>query len=70
VENVKSIIDMDKKITNNIKTKQSELNNKRQKLEVENKKLIALNNENDSKLKKLQSDKAEQTKLIAEAKNR
>jgi cell wall-associated NlpC family hydrolase len=68
VENVKSIIDMDKKITNDIKSKQIELNSKKEKLTAENKRLTALNDENSSKLKKLQSDKAEQTKLIAEAK--
>ncbi|MDF2884542.1 MAG: hydrolase [Clostridiaceae bacterium] len=68
VENVKSIVDMDKKITNEIKSKQIELNNKKEKLTAENKRLTALNNENTNKLKKLQSDKAEQAKLIQEAK--
>lgn len=68
VENVKSIMDMDKKITNDIKSKQTELNSKKEKLTAENKRLTVLNDENFSKLKKLQSDKAEQTKLIAEAK--
>lgn len=68
VETLKSIIELDKKITTNIRVKQVDLSNKREELNNKNVKLLALNHENNKKLDKLNADKGEQSKLIDEAK--
>jgi cell wall-associated NlpC family hydrolase len=67
IEAVKSIIELDKKITANIKIKQEELNSKKAKLSEQNNQLIAINNENSKKMDKLKSSKDEQSELIKEA---
>lgn len=68
IETLKSIFELDNKITTNIRVKQEDLSNKRKELDSQNQKLLALNEENNKKLDKLNSDKNEQSKLIAEAK--
>ncbi|MBU5484279.1 C40 family peptidase [Clostridium sp. MSJ-11] len=66
VENIKSIIELDKKIMENIKLKEVQLNNKKEELNKQNDKLLALNNENSKKLDKLKISKNEQDELIKE----
>jgi cell wall-associated NlpC family hydrolase len=68
IETVKSIIQLDQKITTNLKLKQQELNSKKQALNEQNIKLLALNDENAKKLDNLKASKDEQNKLIKEAK--
>ena len=68
VENIKSIIELDKKIIASINSKKEQLNNKKEELKDQNDKLLALNNENNKKLDKLKINKIEQDKLIEEAK--
>lgn len=67
IEALKSIIELDKKITSNIKTKQEELNKKKEKLSEQNNQLITINNENSKKMDKLKASKDEQSELIKEA---
>jgi peptidoglycan DL-endopeptidase CwlO len=67
VEGLRSIIELDKKITANIRLKQDELNDKKVKLSEQNTKLLALNEENNKKLDKLKLNKDEQSELIQEA---
>lgn len=68
IETLKSIINLDKKITENIKLKQEQLNNNKEELNKQNNKLVSLNNDNNEKMNKLQKDKSKQSKLIEEAK--
>ena len=68
VENIKSIIELDKKIIASINLKKEELNSKKEELKDQNNKLLALNDENNKKLDKLKINKIEQDKLIDEAK--
>jgi peptidoglycan DL-endopeptidase CwlO len=68
VGTLKSIMELDKKITTNIRVKQIDLNNKKEELNNINEKLLALNDENNKKLDKFNTDKSEQSKLIDEAK--
>ena len=67
IEALKSIINLDKKITANIRLKQEELNDKKEKLTEQNTKLLALNDDNNKKMDKLKSSKYEQIELIKEA---
>jgi peptidoglycan DL-endopeptidase CwlO len=67
IEALKSIIQLDKKITANISLKQKELNNRKVKLSEQNTKLLALNDENSKKMDMLQASKDEQSELIKEA---
>lgn len=67
VEAVRSIMQLDKKITENIKEKQEQLNAAKQNLNKKNQELVSLNDENSKKLSKLKSDKSDQSKLIDEA---
>ncbi|MEW9095399.1 MAG: NlpC/P60 family protein [Clostridiaceae bacterium] len=67
VENIKSIIELDKKIMANIKLKEVQLNNKKEELGKQNNKLLALNSENNKKLDNLKISKSDQDKLIKEA---
>jgi peptidoglycan DL-endopeptidase CwlO len=69
IEALKSIIELDKKITANISLKQQELNDKKVKLSEQNSKLIALNEENNKKMDKLKLSKDQQCELIKEAEN-
>ncbi|WP_096635791.1 NlpC/P60 family protein [Clostridium cochlearium] len=67
VDNLKRIIDLDKKIISEIKLKQDQLNRKKEELNKQNDNLLALNNENDKKLDKLKLSKNQQDELIKEA---
>jgi peptidoglycan DL-endopeptidase CwlO len=67
VEALRSIIELDKKITENIKLKQEELNNKKSSLNEQNIKLLLLNDENNKKLDNLKQKKDKQNELIKEA---
>jgi cell wall-associated NlpC family hydrolase len=67
IEALRSIIELDKKITANISLKQQELKDKKLKLSEQNTKLIALNEENNKKMDKLKLSKDEQSQLIKEA---
>jgi peptidoglycan DL-endopeptidase CwlO len=69
IEALRSIIELDKKITANISLKQQELNDKKVKLSEQNSKLIALNEENNKKMDKLKLSKDQQSELIKEAEN-
>ncbi|MBL4938351.1 C40 family peptidase [Clostridium sp. YIM B02515] len=68
VETLRSIVELDEKITSNIRSKQEELNNKKKSLNDQNTKLLALNDENVKKMDKLKASKDQQSKLIDEAK--
>lgn len=68
VEALTSVINLDKKITAEIEKRQQELNIKKQNLNEQNDKLIALNKDNAIKMDKLKTSKDEQNKLIADAK--
>lgn len=67
VELLKSIIEQDKKITEDIKLKQEALNVKRDNLKKQNENLLALNKENTLKMDKLKENREEQNNLIEEA---
>jgi len=67
IETVKSIIELDKKITTNIKVKQQDLNDKKVKLTSQNNQLIEINDENTKKMDNLEVSKDEQSELIKEA---
>lgn len=69
VQIVKKIADLDKKIINDLNVKKDEVEKKKSSLEDENKKLEALKLDNEQKLAKLNKDKKELTKLIAEARS-
>jgi cell wall-associated NlpC family hydrolase len=68
VEAVRSIMKLDKKITESIKLKQEQLNTTKQALNKKNQELVTLNAENNKKIDKLKLDKSDQSKLIEEAK--
>jgi len=67
IDMVKKIVEFDNKIIISYKTKQSEVINKRDKLTLENKRLLALKSDNEKKLTQLNSDKDKQKKLIAQS---
>lgn len=67
IEAVKSIIELDKKITTNIKAKQQELNDKKVELSKQNNQLIVINDENNKKMDNLKASKDEQSQLIKES---
>lgn len=68
IEAVTKIIEYDKKVIKDLNLKQDELNKKKEALNTENSKLLALNSDNENKLAQLNSAKAEQNKLIVQAK--
>ncbi len=67
IEALRSVIELDKKVTSNTRLKQQELNDKKVKLSEQNIKLVALDDENNKKLDNLKLSKDEQSKLIKEA---
>jgi cell wall-associated NlpC family hydrolase len=67
VEALKSIIELDKKITANIRQKEDELNDIKENLEEQNAKLLAFNDDNNKKMDSLKLKKDEQIELIKEA---
>jgi len=68
VEAITKIIEYDNKIIADLKSKQNEINKKKDALDTQNAKLLALKADNEKKLAQLNSDKAEQNKLIVQAK--
>lgn len=68
VDILKTVIEQDKEITENIMLKQEQLNNQKEKLSKQSENLVALNEDNNKKMDKLKLDKAEQDNLIEEAK--
>lgn len=68
LENVSKIIDHDKKIKKQLNDQLSELNKKKQDLNDQNAKLVALDADNNAKMAKLNEDKQSQLVLIAQLK--
>lgn len=68
IETVTKIIEYDQKVIKDLNLKQDELNKKKEALNTQNSKLLALKSDNENKLVQLNSDKAEQNKLIVQAK--
>lgn len=66
IEAVKRIAEADKKIIAEINAKKQEVVKKKEALDAENKKLLALKAESDQKLAKLNKSKSEQDKLRAD----
>jgi peptidoglycan hydrolase CwlO-like protein len=67
VEVLKNIIEQDKKITENIKLKQEALRSQKEKLNKQNKSILAINEDNNKKMDKLKTNRDEQNGLIDEA---
>jgi len=68
VESVKRIIDYDQDIIDNLDKKKKAIVEEKEKLEQENKNLLALKADNEKKLAKLNEDKENQKKLIDQLK--
>ncbi len=65
VDTVKKIVGFDQKIVSELKDKKDAITKKKESLNNENNKLLALKAANEKKLSKLNNDKTEQNKLIA-----
>lgn len=70
VDNVKKIVGFDKKAISNLNSNKDVITKKKQDLDNKNNQLLALKADYEDKLSKLESDKTEQTKLIANLKDR
>lgn len=70
VDTVKKIVGFDQKIINDLKGKKDVIAQKKKVLDDKNKKLLTLKADNEKKLSKLNSDKASQTKLISDLKDK
>lgn len=68
IEAIAKIVEYDKKIIADLNQKQEEINKKKDALNDQNSKLLALKADNEKKLDQLNSDKTEQNKLIVQAK--
>ncbi|MBC2582037.1 C40 family peptidase [Clostridium sp. DJ247] len=68
LDNVKRIIEFDKKMTAYYKAKEDDINKKKESLMATNKKLLALKSDNEKKLSDLNKSKEEQKKLLVQAK--
>lgn len=68
VEAIRKIIGIDKKVISDLNDKKSEVEVKKESIEVKYNDLLALKGENEDKLTSLNSNVADQKKLIAEAK--
>jgi cell wall-associated NlpC family hydrolase len=66
VENIKTIIDFDKKIVDGFENTKKELNEKQNNLNITKKKLLVMQSENKQKLEKIISSKESQNKLLSE----
>ncbi len=66
VDSIKRIMDMDKKIISDLNDKRQALATKKQKLDDDNKKLLALQSGNESKLSDINKKKREQDTLLAQ----
>jgi cell wall-associated NlpC family hydrolase len=69
VENIKAIIEFDKKVVSEFKATQNKLNNKQQSLKKTKEVLLSLQAENKQKLMTLVATKESQNKIIIELKN-
>lgn len=70
VDTVKKIAGFDKKVISDLTDKKDTVSKKKQDLGNKNNQLLALKSDNEKKLAKLNSDKADQTKLIASLKDK
>lgn len=70
VDTVKKIAGFDKKVISDLKNKKDTISEKKKELDNKNNQLVTLQADNEKKLAKLNSDKAEQTKLIASLKDK
>lgn len=70
VENIKKVVKYDTDVIDDLKSKKAAISNKKQELVNQNNKLLALKKDNEDKLTKLNTDKANQTKLISELKDK
>lgn len=68
VDMVKKIISFDNKVISAYKTKQEDINKKKDKLTAENDILLALKSDNEKKLNQLNGDKNSQKELLEQAK--
>ena len=68
IEIINKIAEYDNKVIAGLKTKRELVNKNKADLQKQNDSLVALKNENNAKLTKLNNDKAEEAKLIAQAK--
>lgn len=67
VQAVKKITELDKKIVEELRQKQDEIKIKKEELNKEKNELVTLNVEQEERMEKLKKDKAEQDKLVKEA---
>lgn len=68
MEAVVKIVEADKKIIANLNTKKDDVSKKKEILDNENEKLVALKADNEQKLSKLNQSKSDQAKLISDLK--
>ncbi|MGH4140240.1 NlpC/P60 family protein [Clostridium sp.] len=68
VENVKRIVEYDNQIISELNVKKQDIEHRKENLDDNKKKILALQAENEDKLDKLSVKKKEQSKLIVEAK--
>jgi peptidoglycan DL-endopeptidase CwlO len=68
MEAVVRIVEADKKIIANLNTKKDDVSKKKEILDNENEKLVALKADNEQKLSKLNQSKSDQAKLISDLK--
>lgn len=70
VDAVKKVISFDQKIMGDLKDKKKILADKKQILDDKNKKILSLKADNENKLSKLNGDKATQTKLLVDLRDK
>lgn len=70
VDTIRKIAGFDRKIINDLSDNRDTITKKKQDLDNKNKQLLTLKADNEKKLSKLNSDKTEQTKLIASLKDK
>lgn len=70
VDTVKKIVGFDKKVISDLKDNKNAISEKKQDLDNKNNQLLVLKADNEKKLSKLNSDKEEQSKLIASLKDK
>lgn len=69
VEAIKQVTDYDNKLISELKDSQDRVQAKKDKIVSEKEKLVALNKENDAKLKQINDDKAKENVVVAQAKS-
>lgn len=70
VDTVKKIVGFDQKVIGDLRDKKEQLSKKKESLNSENNKFLALKTDNEKKLAKLNSDKKEQTNMLATLKDK